>query len=176
MQDLYWQKPHHPGDAVTDWLTGDVYLPENIVWQMDNGSCQADYLDGNGVWHRFYPHAPLIEAEIYQPKFGLAIPQSELPPPLPSGISQVWLDPATHTSGDVSYSPNAIGFNEDATPAAALTEWATRAVLKVSTEYDSTCRFKSDYQEWFGVSGEAVSLGYPMSYGGAAGDDEGAGG
>jgi hypothetical protein len=156
MTDPLWQAPHHPigGDQPDESLGAwpeDTISSSDIQWKEDNGTCQETSVnEGTGAQTMFYPLAPLVEAEITLPKFGLANPQTELPPALPAGISLIWLDPATNTEGDVSYAPNPIGFNcTDGTPAAANTEWTLRSTLVNAVAEGSTCRFMEDYSEWF---------------------------
>ena len=154
MTDLFWQTPHHPvgdiPDVGLDAWTGDTAISSDVIWKQDDGTCEQDSSDVmTGKQTMYYPLAPLVEAEITLPKFGLSNPQTELPPALPAGISLAWLDPATNTTGDVSYAPSFIGFNcGGGTPAEANTEWSLRPTLIADVAEDSTCRFMKDYSQW----------------------------
>jgi hypothetical protein len=157
MQDLFWQAPHHPlGDQPDESLEawpGDTIPASSVLWKEDNGSCQENGVnEDTGVQTMYYPMSPLVEAEIMLPKFGLANPQTELPPALPAGISQTWLDPAVNdlSTPGVIDAPGPVGFNcGDGSPKSVGTEWGLRATLKNATAIDSSCRFMEDYSEWF---------------------------
>ena len=147
MTDLWWQAPHHPcsaQDLSVTALPGDVVTGSNIVWKEDHGNCIMD--SGGPPQTMYYPLAPLVEAEITLPKYGMASPQTETPT-LPAGITLGWLSPVTYTIGDVWYYPSPGGFTEFGLPQGVATEWAQWDTLYNAVR--TTCRFGGIYAKWF---------------------------
>jgi|GEM_PF-2542540 len=163
MTELFWQAPHHPladmpDESLGAW-PGDTTPAASVHWNMDDGTCKEDGFvvtnpeTGDGYMQKWYPLAPMVEAELQTPKYGYNHPQTEAPPPPPFQLG--WLSPVTNTSGEVSVPPGVTfwdngpgGFTPDGMPNPWLTEWGTRALLVAAIAWDSSCRFKADYQDW----------------------------
>jgi hypothetical protein len=152
MNDLYWQSPHTPCSAQSQSIAddpGDMVSGTDIIWKMDDGSCQVDSFDETtGKQTMFYPHAPQVEAEIVIPSYGMGTPQTDIPT-LPSGFSLPWLSPVTNTTGDIAFPPAPGAFDDEGIPVAVKSAYGLRRVIEESVAVGSTCRFLGDYREWF---------------------------
>ena len=135
MTDLLWQAPHAPCGFV------DEDSGEDLAWAMDNGTCQADFdedTDSGVTHHKFYAHAPQVEARAAVPcNYGNA--QNECAPALPAGIQIGWSSPVTATTGDIAFPPSPPPPQDDGVPNGTTTAYSLHAILCATSA--KGCRF-----------------------------------
>jgi len=130
MVDLLWQAPHEPCGMTS---------PD--TWQMDDGTCKLDALNGSGGTDHFYAHFPFVESRINLPSNG-GLGQNETAPALPAGVAIGHGSPVTYPAlTNALYPPGTIGFDPGTgLPSSAWTIWGYRLTIENHACFGS-CRF-----------------------------------